>query len=276
MQSSNVFRAYAGKRLYCTSFICAFNLHTSRLTGLPGGTLHWGSNAYWDYSVLWMDKLSEIGGLMKTIAAILLLLPCCAFGPGALGQDNHSVHPAPTPENGKAVIYAVERASGVMRFGADGKWLGALKPGTYLFASIDPGQHHLCVTGHLPLWKARQSQGESSRAYSPGVSALRSLYLSRIAERQLASSATHGFSTPSPLPATRAELADAAPKWLINDGKFGYAQFDQIQHLNARVKLSLTLTLGKEKGATINFRALSHPRARRDDKKGCRLFVRVG
>jgi hypothetical protein len=26
-----------------------------------------------------MDKLSEIGGLMKTIAAILLL-PCCAFG----------------------------------------------------------------------------------------------------------------------------------------------------------------------------------------------------
>jgi hypothetical protein len=34
-----------------------------------------------------MDKLSEIGGLMKTIAAILLLVPCCAFDPGALGQD---------------------------------------------------------------------------------------------------------------------------------------------------------------------------------------------
>lgn len=40
-----------------------------------------------------------------------------------------------------------------MRFGADGKWLGALKPGSYFFASIDPGEHHLCVTGHLPLWK---------------------------------------------------------------------------------------------------------------------------
>jgi len=122
-----------------------------------------------------MDKLSEIGGLMKTITAILLLLSCCAFGPGALGQDkaavsaaaaacgprdvhfavavNHSVHPAPAPENEKALIYVVERATGVMRFGADGKWLGGLKPGTYLFASIDPGQHHLCVTGHLPLWK---------------------------------------------------------------------------------------------------------------------------
>jgi len=46
-------------------------------------------------------------------------------------------------------------------------------------------------------------------------------------------------------------------------------------HLNARVKLSLALTLGKEKGTTINFRAVSHPRARREDKKGCRLFVRV-
>jgi hypothetical protein len=49
--------------------------------------------------VLWMDKLSEIGGLMKTIAAILVLLPCCAFGPGALGQD-------------KAAISAAEAACG--------------------------------------------------------------------------------------------------------------------------------------------------------------------
>jgi hypothetical protein len=74
------------------------------------------------------------------------------------------------------------------------------------------------------------------------------------------------------LPATREELADAALKWLINDGKFTYAQLDQIQHLNARVKLSLALTLAKEKGTTINFRALSHPRAGREDKKGCRLY----
>jgi len=111
---------------------------------------------------------------MKTITAIVFLL-CYAFGPGAFAQDkaaiaaaeaacgpqdvhfavtvDHSVHPTPAPENGKALIYVVEIASGMMRFGADGKWLGALKPGTYLFASVDPGEHHFCVTGHLPLWK---------------------------------------------------------------------------------------------------------------------------
>jgi hypothetical protein len=111
---------------------------------------------------------------MKTIAAIVLL-SCCAFGQdkaaitvaeAACGpQDvqfevmpDDSRHPTPTPENNKSLIYVVEKATGVMRFGADGKWLGALKPGTYFFASMEPGEHHLCVTGHslngpLPLWK---------------------------------------------------------------------------------------------------------------------------
>jgi len=101
---------------------------------------------------------------MKTIAAIVLL-SCCAFGQdraaitvaeAACGphdaqfevMPDDSRHPTPTPENNKSLIYVVERATGVMRFGADGKWLGALKPGTYFFASMEPGEHHLCVTGH--------------------------------------------------------------------------------------------------------------------------------
>lgn len=41
-----------------------------------------------------------------------------------------------------------------MRFGADGKGLGALKGGTYMSALVDPGEHHLRTTGRLPLWKA--------------------------------------------------------------------------------------------------------------------------
>jgi hypothetical protein len=40
-----------------------------------------------------------------------------------------------------------------MKFGADGKWLGASMDGTYFFAFIEPGEHHLCATGHLPFWK---------------------------------------------------------------------------------------------------------------------------
>ena len=60
----------------------------------------------------------------------------------------------------------------------------------------------------------------------------------------------------------RSNWTDAALKWLIDDGRFTYSPLDQIQYLNARVELSLALRLAKEKDTTINFRALSHPRAR--------------
>ena len=117
---------------------------------------------------------------MKTIAAIVLL-SCCAFGQdkaaisaaeAACGpQDaafevmpDDSRRPTLTPESNRALIYVVERATGVMRFGADGKWLGALKPGTYFFASLDPGEHHLCVTGHHPLWKGLSLHALNAKA----------------------------------------------------------------------------------------------------------------
>jgi len=117
---------------------------------------------------------------MKTIAAIVLL-SCCAFGQdkaaisvaeagcgsqGAVFEvtSDDARHPTPTPESDKALIYVVERAQGVMRFGADGKWLGALKPGTYLFASLDAGEHHLCVTGHVALWKGLSLHSLNAKA----------------------------------------------------------------------------------------------------------------
>jgi hypothetical protein len=117
---------------------------------------------------------------MKTIAAIALL-SCCGFGQdkaaisaaeAACGPQaaefevmpDDSRHPTLTPESNKALICVVERATGVMRFGADGKWLGALKPGTYFFASLDPGEHHLCVTGQLPLWKGLSLHALNAKA----------------------------------------------------------------------------------------------------------------
>jgi diadenosine tetraphosphatase ApaH/serine/threonine PP2A family protein phosphatase len=117
---------------------------------------------------------------MKTIAAIVLL-SCCAFGQdkaavsaaeAACGpQDagfevtpDDSHHPTFTPENSKALIYVVQRTTGVMKFGADGKWLGASKPGTYFFASLEPGEHHLCVAGRLPLWKGLSLHALNAKA----------------------------------------------------------------------------------------------------------------
>jgi hypothetical protein len=110
---------------------------------------------------------------MKSIAAILLLscclLSCCAFGqekatvsaaeaacgPRDVGfkvTPDESRHPTPTPENGKALIYVVQKDSGTTRVGADGKWLGGVRRGTYFFASIDPGEHHLCAIGRIGAW----------------------------------------------------------------------------------------------------------------------------
>jgi hypothetical protein len=120
---------------------------------------------------------------MKTMIAtfFLSLISCCAFAQdkaaiadaeAGCGPDNielsvttdESKHPAPTPENGKALIYVVQRATGTFKFGADGNWLGALKGGTYFYASVEPGEHHLCVRGHLPLWKGLSLHGLKAKA----------------------------------------------------------------------------------------------------------------
>ena len=63
-----------------------------------------------------------------------------------------SGHPTPIPGNGEALIYVVQKDSATTRVGADGKWIGAARRGTYFFASIDPGEHHLCAIGRIGLW----------------------------------------------------------------------------------------------------------------------------
>lgn len=68
------------------------------------------------------------------------------------------------------------------------------------------------------------------------------------------------------------DFADAALKWLIDDGKFTYSQLDQIRHLHPRVKLSLARTLASGKKTAIDFHALLHPKSRREHKDGCRLY----
>jgi hypothetical protein len=57
------------------------------------------------------------------------------------------------PESGKATLYIVElfnlRDKGklgrpTLKHGLDGHWIGATQGFTYVTASIDPGEHHLC------------------------------------------------------------------------------------------------------------------------------------
>jgi len=111
---------------------------------------------------------------------LLSLLSCCAFGQdkaaiaaaeAGCGPDDvefsvttdESKHPTPAPENGKALIYVVQNG-GTFKFGADGEWLGALKGGTYFYASVEPGEHHLCVKGSRALWKGLALHGLNAKA----------------------------------------------------------------------------------------------------------------
>ena len=98
---------------------------------------------------------------MKTIAAILLL-SCCALAQDkraisraevGCGPQNEkyevktdeSQHPAPTPEDGKALVYFVADGHLTSVFGFDEKWEGAVDGGRYFFVPIDPGEHHVCA-----------------------------------------------------------------------------------------------------------------------------------
>lgn len=78
-------------------------------------------------------------------------------------------HPVPQPEPDKALIFVVEDLgqckdclhgrnivsdvdSAVVKIGADGSWVGADRGNSYLFFSVTPGEHHLCMN-----WQSRLS-----------------------------------------------------------------------------------------------------------------------
>jgi hypothetical protein len=68
------------------------------------------------------------------------------------------------------------------------------------------------------------------------------------------------------------DFADGALRWLIEHAVFSYSKFDQIRHLNPRVKLSLARMLERENNAAIDYKRLLHPVERRDHQKGVRLY----
>jgi hypothetical protein len=63
--------------------------------------------------------------------------------------DSHS--PTPNVEPGKALVFVIEDqqytgANDVtVRVGLDGAWVGATQGDSYLFLTVEPGEHHLCV-----------------------------------------------------------------------------------------------------------------------------------
>jgi hypothetical protein len=64
--------------------------------------------------------------------------------------------PAPTdPEPGKALVFVVDDYKGALeaagtptiRIGLDGNWVGANRGKSYIYFSVEPGEHRLCAAG---------------------------------------------------------------------------------------------------------------------------------
>ena len=75
---------------------------------------------------------------------------------------------------------------------------------------------------------------------------------------------------------TWGELADDALKHFIGTGHFTYAQFDQIERLPPRVKLSIALGLQEKHEALIDFGRFLHPPEQENhesNQKGQRLYT---
>jgi hypothetical protein len=67
--------------------------------------------------------------------------------------SDESQYSAPTPKEGKALIYFVADGHLTSPFGVDGKWVGAVNGGRYFIVAIDPSEHHICamLQSFLPL-----------------------------------------------------------------------------------------------------------------------------
>jgi hypothetical protein len=99
-------------------------------------------------------------------ALVLILLAASAFGQdlsvAAAGSacgpvqtqfvvETNSSPAPPQADPGKALVYVIEDQKFkpfndvTARVGLDGVWVGANRGNSYLFFSVDPGEHHLCT-----------------------------------------------------------------------------------------------------------------------------------
>jgi hypothetical protein len=82
---------------------------------------------------------------------------------GSLGATfktaTSAAQPPSQPETGQALVYVVEdfpkfgEAIGAptIKVGLDGNWVGATHGASYLFFTVDPGEHHLCINWQSSL-----------------------------------------------------------------------------------------------------------------------------
>jgi hypothetical protein len=89
-------------------------------------------------------------------------------------RESHS-HPIGKAEPGKALVYvfgdsqldnvAVHIGGLVTRVGVDGAWVGAYEHKSYVYFSVDPGEHRLCTSQQSSL-KSRRDNNASAITFT--------------------------------------------------------------------------------------------------------------
>ena len=85
-------------------------------------------------------------------ASPLFHAACCPMRAN-FDTETSAAQPPAQPEPGKALVYVAEDFTTVqptigsprIKVGVDGAWRGATHGKSYLFFSVDPGEHHLCI-----------------------------------------------------------------------------------------------------------------------------------
>jgi hypothetical protein len=89
-------------------------------------------------------------------------------------RQAHS-HPTVTPESGKALVYvfgdseldntAIHVGGLITRVGVDGAWVGAYEHKSYMYFSVNPGEHRLCTSQQSSL-KSRRDNNASAITFT--------------------------------------------------------------------------------------------------------------
>jgi hypothetical protein len=132
---------------------------------------------------------------------LLLFLASSAFAqkgpaspPASCGPANtqfsvkldRSQHSLGQPAPGKALVYVLEEfqtghegfVTPTIRVGLDGAWIGATRGQSYLFFSVDPGEHHLCAN-----WQSSVSSIASQYSLTSFTGESGKLYFFKVAPR---------------------------------------------------------------------------------------------
>jgi hypothetical protein len=111
-------------------------------------------------------KMKSRPAVLFLIGSFLIASPAFAQDPGATlratascgsgtvqfdAKADASQHPLAQPEAGKAAVYVIGSFLGeslvdpTVKVGVDGAWVGANRGDSYIFTSVEPGEHHICV-----------------------------------------------------------------------------------------------------------------------------------